>query len=130
MPADLYPSRIDTEPRWLERMDPVLYRTDMENAPISAKQLADFERDGYLVLPEVFTPEEVAVFKKELQRISTLPEVLGSPAAIREPDSGALRSLFAIHRTKSCLLGSQGMSALPVSSATSWAVTCTCTSRV
>jgi len=99
MPADLYPSRIDTEPRWLERMDPVLYRTDMENAPISAKQLADFERDGYLVLPEVFTPEEVAVFKKELQRISTLPEVLGSPAAIREPDSGALRSLFAIHRT-------------------------------
>ncbi len=99
MTADLYPSRQDEQPRWLDRMDPVLYRTDMENAPISEEQLASFERDGYLVLPEVFTPEEVAVFKRELQRISNLPEVLESPAAIREPDSGALRSLFAIHRT-------------------------------
>lgn len=98
MIADVYPSREDEFPNWLDRLDPVVYRDDPENAPISAEQVASFERDGYLVLPEVFNKEEVSVFKKELQRISQLPEVLEAPSAIREPDSGALRSLFAIHR--------------------------------
>ncbi|UAW99269.1 ectoine hydroxylase [Halopseudomonas nanhaiensis] len=98
MIADVYPSREDEFPNWLDRLDPVVYRDDPQNAPISAEQVASFERDGYLVLPEVFNKEEVSVFKKELQRISQLPEVLEAPSAIREPDSGALRSLFAIHR--------------------------------
>lgn len=98
MIADVYPSREEAFPNWLDRLDPVVYRDDPENAPISAEQVASFERDGYLVLPEVFNKEEVSVFKKELQRISQLPEVLEAPSAIREPDSGALRSLFAIHR--------------------------------
>ncbi|QJD58815.1 ectoine hydroxylase [Pseudomonas sp. gcc21] len=97
--ADLYPSREHDQPSWHERLDPVLYRRDLHNAPISAEQMASFERDGYLVLPEVFSPREVEVFKRELRRISQLQEVLDSPAAIREPDSGALRSLFAIHRS-------------------------------
>ncbi len=99
MITDLYPSREHDQPRWHERLDPVLYRSDLDNAPISAEQLASFERDGYLVLPEVFTAKEVSVFKKELLRISKLQEVLDSPASIREPDSGALRSLFAIHKS-------------------------------
>ncbi len=98
MITDVYPSREDEFANWLDRLDPVIYRDDPENAPISAEQVARFERDGYLVLPEVFSKEEVSVFKKELQRISQLPEVLEAPSAIKEPDSGALRSLFAIHR--------------------------------
>ena len=97
--ADLYPSREHDQPSWHERLDPVLYRRDLHNAPISAEQMASFERDGYLVLPEVFSPQEVEAFKRELRRISQSQEVLASPAAIREPDSGALRSLFAIHRS-------------------------------
>ncbi|WP_150305745.1 ectoine hydroxylase [Pseudomonas saliphila] len=97
--ADLYPSREYDQPSWHERLDPVLYRRDLHNAPISAEQMASFERDGYLVLPEVFSPREVEVFKRELYRISQTQEVLDSPAAIQEPDSGALRSLFAIHRS-------------------------------
>ncbi|MEH6389373.1 MULTISPECIES: ectoine hydroxylase [Pseudomonas] len=97
--ADLYPSREHDQPSWHERLDPVLYRRDLHNAPISAEQMASFERDGYLVLPEVFSAREVEVFKRELYRISQTQEVLDSPAAIQEPDSGALRSLFAIHRS-------------------------------
>ena len=101
--ADLYPSRQHTSPSWQERMDPVVYRDDLQNAPLTPEQLSRFERDGFLVLPEVFTKAEVAVFKRELERLSNDPEVLASPAAIREPNSGALRSLFAIHRSNPLL---------------------------
>jgi len=97
--ADLYPSRQHNAPSWQPRIDPVLYRKNPHHAPLTTEQLSRFERDGFLVLPEVFTAAEVAVFKQELERMSRSPEVLESPAAIREPDSGALRSVFAIHRS-------------------------------
>lgn len=97
--ADLYPSRQHTHPRWQERLDPVAWRTDAQNAPLSAEQLSRFERDGFLVLPNVFSAAEVAHFKDELARMSEDPAVLESPTAIREPNSGALRSMFAIHRS-------------------------------
>ena len=97
--ADLYPSRQHTHPRWQERLDPVAWRTDAQNAPLSAEQLSRFERDGFLVLPNVFSAAEVAHFKDELARMSEDPAVLESPTAIREPNSGALRSVFAIHRS-------------------------------
>src|SRR5690606_32903962 len=96
--ADLYPSRQHNVPSWQERIDPVVYRTDLPNAPLSQDQLSRFERDGFLVLPGVFSTEEVALFKQELERMSRDPEVLEAPTAIRDPDSRALRSVFAIHR--------------------------------
>lgn len=99
MQADLYPSRQHNHPRWQDRLDPIIYRQDADNAPLSADQLSCFERDGYLVLENLFSTEEVAVFKAELERMRNEPEVLQSATAIREPDSGALRSVFAIHRS-------------------------------
>ena len=56
--ADLYPSRQHTSPSWQERMDPVVYRDDLQNAPLRPEQLSRFKRDGFLVLPEVFTKAE------------------------------------------------------------------------
>lgn len=97
--ADLYPSRQHTQPSWQERIDPVLYRNDLQNAPLTPEQASRFERDGFLILPNVFSAAEVAVFTQELERMSQAPDLLDSPAAIREPNSGALRSLFAIHRS-------------------------------
>lgn len=96
--TDLYPSRQASEPRWQERLDPVVHRTDLENAPIAAELIERFERDGYLVLPNVFNAAEVALFRRELQRMLSDPAVTASGKAIQEPDSGAVRSVFEIHR--------------------------------
>lgn len=96
---DLYPSRQLDRPEWLERQDPVLYRQDLEAAPVAPELMARFERDGYMVLPELFSPQEVAVLRAELDRLRQDPEVLASDEAIREPQSGALRSLFEIHKS-------------------------------
>lgn len=97
--ADLYPSRQHNHPSWQQRLDPITYRRDVRNAPLSEEQLSRFERDGFLVLDKVFSAAEVALFKNELERMRHDPAVLQAPTAIREPDSGALRSVFAIHRS-------------------------------
>ncbi len=97
--ADLYPSRQHNHPSWQERLDPIAWHSDAHSAPLSSEQLSRFERDGFLVLDNVFSADEVQLFKAELARMSHDPEVLQSPTAIREPDSGALRSVFAIHRS-------------------------------
>ncbi|MEB3735343.1 phytanoyl-CoA dioxygenase family protein [Halopseudomonas pachastrellae] len=57
------------------------------------------KRDGFLLLPNAFSAEEVAVFPPEVERLRSDKGILASDAAIREPDSGALRSLFAIHQS-------------------------------
>lgn len=96
--ADLYPSRQHNHPRWQDRLDPIAWRKDAPDSPLTEQQLSRFERDGFLIIENLFSAEEVAVFKAELQRMSKDPKVLEAPTAIREPDSGALRSVFAIHR--------------------------------
>ena len=40
----------------------------MANAPIAAEMIQRFERDGYLVIPNLFSAEEVALFRAELDR--------------------------------------------------------------
>lgn len=97
--VDAYPSRQFAHPRWLARLDPVVYPARNRTGPLSEEQLSRFDRDGFLILPDVFSPGEIALFRKELQRLSQDESILQSRAAIREPDSGALRSLFAIHRS-------------------------------
>ncbi|GGO77935.1 ectoine hydroxylase [Marinobacterium nitratireducens] len=96
---DLYPSRQLDRPVWLERQDPVVYRDDLEAAPIAPELIAQFERDGYMVLPELFSPEEVAVLRAELNRLRQDEKTLASDEAVREPESGALRSVFEIHKS-------------------------------
>lgn len=97
--VDLYPTRRQDQPRWHERIDPISYRRHDREAPLTAQQIDQFERDGFLLLPNAFSAEEVAVFRREVERLRSDKGILASDAAIREPDSGALRSLFAIHQS-------------------------------
>ncbi|MFC6670363.1 phytanoyl-CoA dioxygenase family protein [Marinobacterium aestuariivivens] len=126
---DLYPSRQLDRPEWLERQDPVLYRQDLEAAPVAPELMARFERDGYMVLPELFSPQEVAVLRAELDRLRQDPEVLASDEAIREPQSGALRSLFEIHKSNPLFARVAGMRVSPRWLASFWAAIFTSISR-
>src|SRR5690606_29192660 len=56
--TDHYPSRQHDEPRWQKRLDPVVYRSDLANAPIPAELIERFERDGYLVIPTSSAPRK------------------------------------------------------------------------
>jgi ectoine hydroxylase len=98
MTQDLYPSRVAAEPGWQARIDPVAHTEWSAAAPLTAAQQAAFTRDGYLVLNGVLGGREVERLQGELEQMRRMPASLDIDTLIAEPDSGALRSVFAIHR--------------------------------
>src|SRR3546814_20149916 len=61
---DLYPSRHAAEAEMRPRQDPVVHSEWTGDAPISARQAAQFDRDGYIVLEDIFSVDEVAFLQK------------------------------------------------------------------
>jgi ectoine hydroxylase len=59
---------------------------------LTAQQISDFNREGWLFLPELFTPEEIAVLKRESAAIYEQHR----PEVWREKN-GAPRTAFAAH---------------------------------
>lgn len=92
----LYPSRTGGHYRLLPRHDPVAYGSS-DDGPLDRTAIARYERDGFLHFPGFFKEEEIAAVRCELNRMRNDRQLRGREEAITEPDSGALRSLFAVH---------------------------------
>src|ERR1700687_3917099 len=60
---------------------------------LSPPQIAQFERDGYLFFPSLFTREEIKVLTDEVPRLYAQRR----PENVREKDSEAVRTNFAAH---------------------------------
>ena len=60
---------------------------------LSAAQLAQFQRDGFLLLPDLFSPEEVEILR------SRLPKLFAQDVAanIREKESNEVRTAMGLH---------------------------------
>jgi hypothetical protein len=61
---------------------------------ITDKQVQDYRRDGYLLLPALFSPDEVQAMKDELAGIFEED----SPARVMEKETGVVRSVYGSHR--------------------------------
>lgn len=94
---DLYPSRYAARPEMLPRLDPVVHAGWTPSAPISAEQAAQFDRDGYLVLTGILTPDEVTSLQAETGRLLADPGALDPETVITERGCGEIRSIFKIH---------------------------------
>jgi ectoine hydroxylase len=95
--TDPYPSRCGDEPRVLPRFDPVVHSQWHEGSPLSREQSDAFGRDGYLVLHDLFTPDEVAGLQNAGARILGSPGSLRPETIISEPGAKEIRSVFMIH---------------------------------
>ncbi|MGW7267680.1 ectoine hydroxylase [Streptomyces sp. NPDC054842] len=95
--TDLYPSRGATEVS-VPRKDPVIWGAPGDPGPIEASDLQAYERDGFLAVEELITPDEVAVYRAELERLVTDPAVRADERSIVEPASQEIRSVFEVHR--------------------------------
>ncbi|WP_256105371.1 ectoine hydroxylase [Streptomyces sp. ODS05-4] len=89
-PQDLYPTRGATEVR-TPRRDPVVWGR-------LTPELESFERDGFLAVDQLLTPDEVGVYQAELDRLVNDPQVRADERAIIEKRSQAVRSVFEVHR--------------------------------
>ncbi len=61
---------------------------------LAADQLDRFERDGFLILPELFTAGEVGILCAELDRLFAE----GCPQNFRETASGEARTAMGLQR--------------------------------
>ncbi|NED89902.1 ectoine hydroxylase, partial [Streptomyces sp. SID11233] len=66
--------------------------------PISAGDLASFEENGFHAIPELLTPDEVSVYRAELDRLVADPAIRADERSIVEPQSQEIRSVFEIHK--------------------------------
>ena len=60
---------------------------------LTPQQLAQFDRDGYLFFPGLFSPEEIKVLTDEVPRLYAMRR----PENVREKGSDAVRTNFAAH---------------------------------
>ncbi|MBL1097225.1 ectoine hydroxylase [Streptomyces coffeae] len=95
--TDLYPTRGTTEVA-TPRVDPVVWSEPGAPGPITESGLSDFDRDGFLAIEQLITPDEVAVYRDELNRLIHDPEVRADGRSIIEPKSKDVRSVFEVHR--------------------------------
>jgi ectoine hydroxylase len=100
--TDLYPSRIFEAPRILPRLDPVVYG-NVPDGPLRSDQLARYEKNGYLHLDSLLSGDELAVCLNELDDLRLNKGLKRSPESILEPQSGDLRSVFAVHKSNPIL---------------------------
>lgn len=94
---DCYPSRVGKKEEILERLDPVVYDYSEATSPhaLNPHQLQQFERDGFITLPD-FMPEMVTPLLDEISQMKK--QMAGREELVTEPDSDELRSMFALHQ--------------------------------
>ncbi|MEU1272305.1 ectoine hydroxylase [Streptomyces sp. NPDC005799] len=95
--TDLYPSRGPAEVS-IPRQDPVVWGSPDTPGPIPEIDLKSFERDGFLAIDELIGPDEVGVYQRELERLTSDPEIRADERSIIEPKSKEIRSVFEVHR--------------------------------
>ncbi|MEV0007974.1 ectoine hydroxylase [Streptomyces sp. NPDC047973] len=95
--ADLYPSRGAAE-MTTPRQDPVVWSAPGAPGPVTAKDLQGFEENGFLTVDQLITPDEVSVYRAELDRLVADPRVRADERSIIEPQSQSVRSVFEVHK--------------------------------
>ncbi|MDQ0957259.1 hypothetical protein QFZ66_001137 [Streptomyces sp. B4I13] len=82
----------------MPRQDPVVWGAPGTPGPISLTDLQAYERDGFLAVEELISDEEVALYRAELERLVTDPEIRADERSIIEPKSKEIRSVFEVHK--------------------------------
>src|SRR3546814_14217051 len=77
--------------------DLVVHSEWSNDAPISPAQAAQFDRDGYIVLEDIFSADEVAFLQQAAGTLLADPAALDGETIVTEPQSGEIRSIFEIH---------------------------------
>lgn len=92
---DDYPTRLPQE-QWLERKDPTVWGKWTPEAPLTRAETHQFEKDGFLILKGVFSPNEVAALQAESARMRSGEAQLAAENVITEPGSNEVRTVFRL----------------------------------
>ncbi|WP_404405517.1 ectoine hydroxylase [Pelagibacterium halotolerans] len=93
--GDAYPTRLPEE-SWMERQDPVFWGKWSPEAPLTRAETESFEKNGFLILKDLFSEAEIEKLKAESARLRSGEADLSSENVITEPDSDAVRTVFRL----------------------------------
>ncbi|MDH6227567.1 ectoine hydroxylase [Streptomyces sp. MJP52] len=102
--TDLYPTR-GAQEVMVPRQDPVVWGSPDAPGPLGPQDLGAFERDGFLAVDQLITPEEVQVYRRELDRLVADPEIRADERSVVEPRTQEIRSVFEVHRISELFAG-------------------------
>lgn len=95
--TDLYPSRGGLKGNIVPRNHPTVWASATTQPPVERSLVEQYERDGFLVLRDIFTPEEVSNLQAELDRLRSDAQTVERPEVITEKGSRQVRSIFKVH---------------------------------
>lgn len=97
---DFYPTRLERPIPPFDRLDPVVYSqgADRNRGPLTENELAQYERDGFLVFDNFLDTDTVHRFRDDLRAYERNDSVLRSEGTITEPGKQEIRSIFGIHQ--------------------------------
>jgi ectoine hydroxylase len=96
--ADRYPTRVADRPALLDRVEPTVWAGTDVPGHLTPGELAAHERDGFVTVPELLTPAEVATYSAELDRLASDPAIREDERTVVEKTSQQVRSIFEVHR--------------------------------
>ena len=93
---DAYPTRLPEEERLLERQDPVLWGAWNDRSPISREAAEAFDRNGYIVAQDLFSPAEIEALIDSSADLRLQGADLRTEDVVTEPGTGAVRTVFRL----------------------------------
>jgi ectoine hydroxylase len=97
---DAYKSRAQSTAAILKRNEPVVYdEVETTSAPqLNLAQRDVYRENGFLILPDLFSADEVTGLYDEMQQMRGDFTKTGRAEVIAEPGSGEVRSIFDVHK--------------------------------
>lgn len=94
---DPYASRTDRGSAIISRQDPVVYGEGKFADALDQDQVDSYERNGFILLEDLFSEKEVQSLMAEVERMTRDPAIVRREESITEPNSDAVRSIFMVH---------------------------------
>lgn len=100
--TDVYPTRLPGREGRTARIDPVVWSRWSDDAPLTPEQTDCFYRDGFLLLPDLFSAQELRALIEEgfalRDRAAALPadEVITEPGLGPQDGPDAVRTVFRL----------------------------------
>lgn len=94
---DFYPSRNGEKETIIPRKDPVVYAAKGVIPPITPLVIEQYEKQGFVVLDDIFSPEEICLLQQESERLRADEIIQQSNETITESGSSDVRSIFRVH---------------------------------
>lgn len=94
---DPYPTRFESEPRIIERQEPVIWSEKGSGSALTRKQEDFYEENGYLFLEGLFSDAEIADLREEAEQLKERQKDDHAYDVIVEPGSDEVRSVFRVH---------------------------------